>query len=271
MFQYDLAVLVPLQEEFRVWHPHLQDPNPETREHHTYYTTTRNQRSLVTTFIGDMGPNPATAVAAALLRQYRPRLLVVLGIAGTLKDDIDLGDVVVATEVDAYFDAGKASGDDQYELRPGGTSFRAEARLVNLVRNLEFQHAQVHQRWQRACETRAGTVPELQQAKAPVAPTLHNGKIASGPFVAASTPFRDWLLRRERRYEAVEMEAAGAHWAAERASEPRPALLILRGISDDASPNKAELDKTGKGAIRRHAMHNAIDLLLALIDEGLLP
>lgn len=210
-------------------------------------------------------------MASALLRQYRPRLLVVLGIAGALKDDIDLGDVVVATEVDAYLDAGKATGEGQYELRPGGTSFRAEARLVNLVSNLEFQHAQVHQRWQSECETRAGTVPALQHAKVPVAPKLHNGKIASGPFVAASTPFRDWLLRRERHYEAVEMEAAGAHWAAERSPEPRPALLILRGISDDASPNKANLDKTGKGAIRRHAMHNAIDLLLALIDEGLLP
>lgn len=51
----------------------------------------------------------------------------------------------------------------------------------------------------------------------------------------------------------------------------RPALLVIRGISDDASPRKAELDSTGDGALRRHAMHNAIDLLLALIDGGLLP
>jgi hypothetical protein len=64
------------------------------------------------------------------------------------------------------------------------------------------------------------------------------------------------------------MEAAGAAYAAYARIQGVP-LLVVRGISDFADERKAELDKVtsvhGKGAWRRYATMNAIDLLIRIL------
>jgi hypothetical protein len=47
--------------------------------------------------------------------------------------------------------------------------------------------------------------------------------------------------------------------------------MMLRGISDFGDKRKKELDKIGKGGLRRYAMGNAISLLWQLMEAGILP
>jgi nucleoside phosphorylase len=93
------------------------------------------------------------------------------------------------------------------------------------------------------------------------------GHIASGPFVVASREYADWLLKRDRKYIAVEMEAHGVMLAAHRSKTDS---LVIRGISDLADERKAAMDSTGSGAFRRIAMRNAVRVFAALMREGLL-
>jgi nucleoside phosphorylase len=65
------------------------------------------------------------------------------------------------------------------------------------------------------------------------------------------------------------MEGAGMMAAAQRRAKPAN-TLVLRGISDLADERKSELDKIGGGGLRKLAMTNALDYLLALVDAGAL-
>jgi nucleoside phosphorylase len=93
------------------------------------------------------------------------------------------------------------------------------------------------------------------------------GHIASGPFVTATKAVVEWLLSRDRKYIAVEMEAYGVMLAAYRGET---AGFVVRGVSDLADDRKSRMDAATDGGLRRQAMRNASRFLLAMMKHGLL-
>jgi nucleoside phosphorylase len=88
-------------------------------------------------------------------------------------------------------------------------------------------------------------------------------KLASGPFVIASTPFwDDHIAAGNRLVRAVEMEAAGVGAASRAWSKP---LLVVRGISDFADERKSQLDAQGSGHWQKYAARNAAAMLQILL------
>ena len=142
---------------------------------------------------------------------------------------------------------------------------------VNHAKNLRYAYPLAAETWFNACSRRLlesldeDTREEMLDANLiRTTPEIRTGNIASGPIVGATDVFVDWLKeRRDRKYLALEMEAAGVLSAAHARSTE---TLIIRGISDYSDARKAELDRIGKGALRRYAMNNAIDLLWAYLD-----
>src|SRR3984885_1332843 len=63
-----------------------------------------SKRQCVALMIGEMGPTRAAVAVGRLIEQYHPRVVVNIGIAASLDEDIRLGDVVAATSVDAYLE-----------------------------------------------------------------------------------------------------------------------------------------------------------------------
>ena len=93
--------------------------------------------------------------------------------------------------------------------------------------------------------------------------------MASGPVVSGTASYKGSLLaRRDRKYVALEMEAAGVMAAA---ADRRTATLVIRGISDPADEGKLGDDKAGvEGALRKVAMRNAVEFLFLLMELQLL-
>jgi len=88
--------------------------------------------------------------------------------------------------------------------------------------------------------------------------------------VAASSAFVDEVKRINRKFMAIDMEAAGVAAAAAERIHPLP-CLVVRGMSDPANEGKKILDKQGKGAWRRYCVRNATSLLRNLLRwEGFL-
>lgn len=283
----DFAIIVALKEELAEFWRQINQPYQvelDTDTDSIYYrfsiSSTVGMRSCVVLLIGEMGPANASTSVGGLLSRYRPRTVITVGISATLDDDVALGDVVVATTVDAYLERGKVvdngGADKGYSIELAGEVFKCSPRLVARVRNLEFTNPQVYRKWQADC---ARLVAELYSAVDKVGdqmipykvpePELHEGPIASGPLVVASEAFRNFLRARNRKYRAIEMESAGIAAAFERIAD-RPALLVLRGISDYGSADKARTDAFGAGFFRRSAMACVSLLLLRLIEENIL-
>lgn len=100
------------------------------------------------------------------------------------------------------------------------------------------------------------------------APRHTVGPIASGPIVGAAETFRDWLLASNRRYAAIEMESGGFLKAVDKYGRGAGAIVI-RGISDLSDNRKKELDRIGRGGLRRYAMQNALRYIWLLLDHSL--
>jgi adenosylhomocysteine nucleosidase len=202
--------------------------------------------------IGLTGPG---ITAAALLAEratatFGPQAVLFAGVAGALKDDIRLGDIVVATKVYAYH--GAKEEDDAVSARP--RSWDAPHELEQTA------HAIAQDRsWARYLP--ASPLDHL--------PDVHFKPIATGEVLLAAraAPTAERLRRVYNDAAAIEMEGAGVSQASH-VNRSLPALII-RGISDRADGDKRALDQEGwQPRAAAHAAAFAVALAAELLSPG---
>ncbi|TVL92177.1 5'-methylthioadenosine/S-adenosylhomocysteine nucleosidase [Streptomyces sp. SAJ15] len=186
--------------------------------------------------------NLGSAVIAERARAWlRPEALFFVGVAGGLKDDIRLGDVVVATRVYHLHGGKETSAGHRLRPVPGAVSHRlGQAAYAALVDD----------RW------RLRIPPALRTS---LAPEVHHKPVAAGEVVLNSRTAPLYTQIIAEHYEdaaAVEMESAGIAKAAGLADGLH--ILTVRGISDHADGAKAAADATGSQP--RAAAHAAAAL-----------
>ncbi|MFJ8440879.1 5'-methylthioadenosine/S-adenosylhomocysteine nucleosidase family protein [Kitasatospora griseola] len=202
--------------------------------------------------IAEVGPgNLRTAVVAEQLRTaFAPLAIIFVGVAGSLKSDVRLGDVVVADKIYAY-DGSKHGPDEQF-ARPAAWS-PSHALLQTAL------HALRGSAWQE--RIRLGTYRPDRL------PEVHVKPVASGETVLNSmdSPLRERLVRVFNDAVAVEMESAGL---ATVAALGKVDSLTIRGISDLADGAKASADALGSQQIAAsHAAAAAMAVIAALPGE----
>jgi 8-oxo-dGTP diphosphatase len=183
-------------------------------------------------------------VAAALVERaiatFAPRALLFAGVAGALKADLALGDVIVATRIYSYH--GATIQPDGFHTRP--RAWDAPHDLEQLAHHIE----------------RAG----LWRNRLPPGhrPAVHFGPVAAGEVVLNSTqaPLTKYLHHVYNDAVAIEMESAGVFQAAHlNRSVP---VLTVRAISDRADGGKQAADRAGSQPV---AAANAAAFAIALI------
>ena len=106
--RFDVGIVVPLAEEFRYVVeicPQLESiPYEGTRLYRMQFSRT----SALCCLVGQMGALPALQAATRLLGFADIKLLVLLGLGGALDSSVEVGDVVVAEEVNDFQSSSKA-------------------------------------------------------------------------------------------------------------------------------------------------------------------
>ncbi|WFB08183.1 5'-methylthioadenosine/S-adenosylhomocysteine nucleosidase [Streptomyces sp. LX-29] len=197
--------------------------------------------------------NLGSAVIAERARAWlRPEALFFVGVAGGLKDDIRLGDVVVATRVYHLHGGKETSAGHRLRPVPGAVSHRlGQAAYAALVDD----------RW------RLRIPPALRTS---LAPEVHHKPVAAGEVVLNSrtTPLYTQIIAEH--YEdaaAVEMESAGIAKAAGLTDGLH--ILTVRGISDHADGAKAAADATGsQPRAAAHAAAALAEILAVLVPTA---
>ncbi len=279
----DVAILVPLEEEFRQLFEYIvptykSEKDPRTGR--SFYRFSRigpsgKQFECVTTFIGDMGEKEAASLTRKLIDSYEPHTIVLLGIAGSLSSNVRICDVVVADQVDDYLARARANTGEDHRLdfELSGKSYRPDIRLLNTIKFFRFDHPDMHKRLssdsQADIHGLGGRIDDELVVSELIGKEfqLHWGPVASGDIVAASADFCRWLLGRDRKYRAIEMEAAGV-MSEIYESAGAEKVMVLRGISDCSDERKAKLDQIAGGSLRAIALRNAIRLLWMLFEIG---
>lgn len=181
-------------------------------------------RGRIALAVTGAGNNAAAVLAERAIAMFRPRALLFVGVAGALRDDIDLGDVVVATKVYAYHGGTMRSGG--FQARP--RSWEAPHHLDQLARHVSRSDA-----WTGLLPPTAGR------------PRVHFQPIAAGEVVlnARDDPLSAQLRQTYGDAVAIEMESAGIAQAAH-LNGALP-VLTVRGISDKADGRKHAADDQG--------------------------
>ncbi|MFJ6663570.1 nucleosidase [Streptomyces sp. NPDC091383] len=193
--------------------------------------------------------NQATAVLTErAISWLSPRAVFFTGIAGGRKQDVALGDVVIATQVWGY--QGGKQGVDGFQGRPRAweTSF-------------ELQQAARY----------AGRGPWSKYISPSTDPTprIHFKPILAGEIVldSSQSALGGYLDSHYNGAAAIEMEGAGFASAAHLAGAVP--FLVVRGISDKADGTKQATDATGtQETAARHAAAATMAVIAALPDPA---
>ncbi|OXY97376.1 nucleosidase [Streptomyces diastatochromogenes] len=182
-----------------------------------------------------VGAERAAALATQLIEWLHPQAVFFVGVAGSLKDDINIGDVVVGTQV-YEIHSGKQT-DEGFKVRP---------------KALPSSHA-----LEQAARSAARDLEGVE---------VHFAPIATGDVVLADSE-SDIARHIESHYNdagAIEMEGSGAANAAH--FNGQLDALVIRGISDRADANKRKADAGGS---QKRAAAQAASVTVAVLRKHL--
>ena len=243
----DAVFVTALPEEFSAVRTHLSDRREHT-EHGTIYEIGKFDAGeagcTVAVVQTGMGNSLSAAATERVLNLFKPQFAFFVGIAGGLRADLKIGDVVAASKVYGY-EGGKSGVNFQPRPDAPPVSHEAEQRANAVVRDKV---------WQKRITPSPQTMPD-----AIVRP------IAAGEKVLISESSED-LKRVRVTYtdaHAVAMEDHGFATAVR--GHPAVCFAVVRGISD-LIENKQEADRSGSHEIAaRNAAAFAFEMLAGLL------
>jgi nucleoside phosphorylase len=230
---------------------------------------------------GKMGNTRSANITSAIIERVKPAEIVVLGIAGSLANDVEPGDVFIPDSVVEYLANSATEGENKsWSFRTSGNHFQTSVRLLNRLQLFAHTQKSHHARWyDDTVQRRIALIQKPIQDAIIAAGLVMRGecklyvgddrRLASGPAVGKGKAFLEWLTRKvDRKVAAMEMESAGVYDAAI-IRTPAPRTIAIRGISDYADARKDKIEASAKGLFRELAAKNALSLLIRGIEAGL--
>lgn len=254
----DFLLVTPLEEERDAvlnlldWAVRLP---PDDRDVRVYYWaelptefpdgSTGVYRLVIVSPLG-MGRVEAANATSDAIHRFKPRYVLIVGIAGGISEKVALGDILVADQFVDY-ELQKLS-DVHSQVRY--QAHRADPRLLNASQHLRNWHEWV-------------SLDRPGEGK----PRRHIGPVISGDKVIASREALQKYLDDWPKLVGVEMEAGGVASAAFQAASA-PGVLMIRGVSDtaDAHKNSAEVTRW-----REYACAVAASYMMCLLCNGPVP
>jgi len=270
---YDFLFIIPLREEFDIFYKLIKIKEEISLEEIQCFKVGIPNESYngLAIYIGESGLTKAAQITEKFLGEFKVRLVILLGIAGALDEDLKIGDIVVPNEISEFLSNSKAiQKGDYFKLEYSGNNWRIQNVLIECIKHFEFsEHKSIYDYWRKKL-TQNYNISILENVSAELynyvsaEPNYFIGHIASSNTVVASTSYKIELKGIDRKFLAVEMEAAGVARACQDRKKPVP-FLMIRGISDFSDERKKIFDKVQKGILRKYAMNSAINFFLNLI------
>ncbi|MFI7503735.1 5'-methylthioadenosine/S-adenosylhomocysteine nucleosidase [Streptomyces sp. NPDC049687] len=211
-----VVILTALALEYAAVRSHLTDREELVHDDGTRVERGRLEGAPWTVALAELGEGTAhtAALTTRLIDWLRPQAVLFVGVAGSLKAEIGIGDVVIGTKV--YSVQGGKRTSKGFLVRP--EAWPASNALVQAARS---------------------AVRDMAEVRA------HFKPIASGDVVLADA--RSEIARHLREHyndaAAIETEGSGAAHAAHLGGQLD--ALVIRGISDRADAGKRRADASG--------------------------
>lgn len=173
----------------------------------------------------EMGMTAAAVLSMKLFQRFRPRYIISVGIAAGIAsigdDEQFYGDVVVADMIWNYV-TGKFVGPQESDIRFGTVGFIPRPAAIRLEPMLKKYVQSAAESAENQCHVRIGPM-------------------ACGSMVVANQEILDKQVHSQfPDTVGLDMESYAVAYAAEHAVHPRPAALVIKGVSDYANGEKSD-------------------------------
>lgn len=233
----------------------------------------------------------AALTTNSLLDAYKPDLVALIGFGGILSDDLRIGDIAIASQVDCYLTKNKAAGGRAPKTAQGGAVsevvfagevFRPSRGPLQSAVNLKHAFPQIFADYQSAVRNSRHLKQILERPDHPVLKYLrafgplpdpkdvsavHAVHFASAEMVATSSAAVRWLRTRDRKLGIVDMESGGVLQAVSEHvhGTGRPIeSLVIRGAGGFGD-ERHEFIRNDPDAVQALAFENAAMFLTALL------
>lgn len=171
----------------------------------------------------------ACITACKVIRRWRPRFLVMTGIAAGARNDQSFGDILVA-EAAYDYGSGKITESDAGErvLIPSHNQIPIDSELEAL---LQF--------WARD-QLQTDVIRRSWHSPLQNTPRIILGLMASGAAVIQSKALVDEIIEKSRKVVGLDMETYAVFHSAHLATSPKPRVLVAKSISDFADNQKGD-------------------------------
>lgn len=201
--------------------------NDATEYHITTFKKESKKCTVVACCPSQMGMNAASVLSMKLINHFRPRYLIMVGIAAGKKGKVNFGDILIAEQT---WDGGSGKitiEDNETIFKPDGKFLPLNIDILEKIRSFKKNENimfEIQREW-------SGNKPD----------TVLNAHI--GPVVSVAGVIQDSSKVRQledvqRKLIGLEMETYGVFYAAQNCTKPRPIPISMKSVTDFGDESK---------------------------------
>lgn len=236
-FDYDVAIITALSKpELEAvlnlegfWKEH-NIKNDSTTYNIGYFEKDNTRKKIVAVSAPQMGMVASSTLCVKLVKNFRPKYIIMPGIAAGVKGETNFGDIIVA---DLTYDAssGKIITDDDgnKDFSPNPTPIPLNQDIKEIVRNYETKDEyffNLKKSW-------PGNKPDTELK-------IKVGPLASVPYVIQNSNELSNIKKHQRKLIGLEMESYGVFYSAYNGLQPKPIPISIKSVCDFGDKNKAD-------------------------------
>ncbi|PFI96862.1 hypothetical protein COI88_27930 [Bacillus cereus] len=182
---------------------------------------------VVAVAANQMGLSAAAVTTMKMINLFRPRVMIMPGIMGGVKSEVNIGDVVISDPSWDY-------GDGKYDVEGGEIIFKQSPLQIRLDKTLE--------RKVNLLISDTDLIMNLYTSYSEQKPSnpfnVHIGPVASGAAVVAASNKIQAIKQQQRKLLGIDMEIYGFVYAVENTNGINPLGIGIKGVSDLSDESK---------------------------------
>lgn len=202
-----------------------------TKYRHTNVNSNGKVISIIHVQLSEMGMTSASAMVAKAIMHFDPQYIIMPGIAAGVGKDLNIGDIMIATEV---WDYSSGKYEEVVEHKTKSIRLSPDPKYISIQKTLSdrlgfFDYAEV--------------LKAIRNSYPNIAPNhelnIYFGKLACGPAVVASEEIVNQQVKAHaRKVLGLDMESYGVYYAAQATSDLGTKAIVVKSVCDFADKNK---------------------------------
>jgi len=217
-----------------------------------HFTQKNGDRGDVTLITAQqMGMPAAACLTLSAIAEFRPRYVIMAGLAAGVRGKVNLGDVMVA---DPSWDWGSG----KLALEKGNRIFQPDPRPLRVPYDLVAMCQQVGADHSLLARIRS----EWAADKPDTILQLHVGPMASGSSVVSDPSVVEGIAESSRKLIGVDLETYAVYYAGRSSPHPMPKVMSVKSACDFADEDKDD-------RFQSYAAYTSVSIVQVLLEQQL--